>query len=138
MLNSIQFIILILSLSLYVGQQVKKSILNNEDDINPLLSEKELKFIRFLSYLSNISTTNITWNGWEKNSEGPQLGLDAIRYPSAHIGYTAAALAFRTPNYRELALKMLNDTIKRMLTIKIWVYIDQNFPPFLIQFIMKI
>ncbi len=68
---------------------------------------------------------NITWNGWEKNYDGPQLDLDSIRYLLAHIGYTAAALAYRTPNYRELALKILNDTIKRMLTIKVWGYIDQ-------------
>src|SRR4051812_40374192 len=119
MLNYIQLIILILSISLFGGQQIKKCILNNQDDADQLLSEKELKLIRYLSYLTNISTiTNITWNGWEKNYDGPQLGLDAIRYPLAHIGYTAAALAFRTPNYRELTLKLLNDTIKRMLTIK--------------------
>ncbi|CAF3789226.1 unnamed protein product [Rotaria sp. Silwood1] len=70
------------------------------------------------------TTTNITWNGWKKNYDGPQLGLDSIRYALAHVGYTAAALAYRTPNYRELALKILKDSIERMLTIKVWGYID--------------
>ena len=76
-----------------------------------------------MTYLQ--TSTNITWNGWEKNYGGPQVGLDAVRYPLAHIGYTAAALAYRTPNYRELAVNILNDTIKRMLTLKVWGYIDQ-------------
>ncbi|CAF4036749.1 unnamed protein product [Rotaria sp. Silwood2] len=50
-----------------------------------------------------------------------------------HIGYTAAALAHRTPNYRELAIKILKDSIERMLTIKVWGYIDyywENAPTF--------
>ncbi|CAF3924627.1 unnamed protein product [Rotaria sordida] len=55
-------------------QQVQKSILNNKDDTNQLLSEKELKLIRFISYLTYMqtttttttTTTNLTWNGWEK------------------------------------------------------------------------
>ncbi|UJR20078.1 hypothetical protein I4U23_023210 [Adineta vaga] len=104
------------------------SLLFVSSSSDSILSEKELKLIRYLSYLTHLqttSTTNITWNGWEKNYDGPQLGLDSIRYPLAHIGYTAAALAYRTPNYRELALNILNDTIKRMLTIQVWGYIDQ-------------
>lgn len=94
---------------------------------NDLLTEKDLKMIRYLSYLTYLQTTstNLTWNGWEKNFDGPQLGLDSIRYPLAHMGYTAAALAYRTPNYRELTLNILHDAIKRMLTIKVWGYIDQ-------------
>ncbi|CAF3972999.1 unnamed protein product [Rotaria sordida] len=108
-------------------QQVQKSIVNNKDDTNQLLSEKELKLIRFISYLTYMqttTTTNITWNGWEKNYDGPQLDLGSIRYTLAHIGYTAAALAYRTPNYRELAIKILKDSIERMLNIKVWGYID--------------
>ncbi|CAF2896587.1 unnamed protein product [Rotaria sp. Silwood2] len=79
------------------------------------------------------TTTNITWNGWEKNYDGPQLDLGSIRYTLAHIGYTAAALAYRTPNYRELTLKILKDSIERMLKIKVWGYIDhywKNVPTF--------
>ncbi|CAF1257316.1 unnamed protein product, partial [Rotaria sordida] len=101
-------------------QQVQKSILNNKDDTNQLLSEKELKLIRFISYLTYMqtttttttTTTNLTWNG-------------SIRYSLAHIGYTAAALAYRTPNYLELAIKILKDSIERMLNIKVWGYIDR-------------
>ena len=96
-------------------------------DSVPTLSEKELKLIRFLSYLTFLQTSNsnnITWYGWEKNYDGPQLDLDSIRYPLAHIGYTAAALAHRTPNYRELAVKILNDSIIRMINMKTWTYID--------------
>ncbi len=128
MFTHIQWIIFLVSVSLCAGQQMKTFAVNNGDDTNSLLAEKELKFIRFLSYLTfmqTTTTTNLTWHGWEKNYDGPQLGLDAIRYPLAHIGYTAAALAYRTPNYRELALKILNDTIKRMLIIQVWGYIDQ-------------
>lgn len=128
MIKFIQTITFILFASLCVGQQIRKLPSKTGDDTNPLLSEKEFKLIRFMSYLTymqTITATNITWNGWEKNANGSQLDLDAIRYPLAHIGYTAAALAYRTPNYRELALKILNDTIRRMLTIKVWGYIDQ-------------
>lgn len=90
-----------------------------------ILSEKELKIIRFISYLTYLqSATNRTWKGWEKNYDGPQLDLDALRYPLAHIGYTAAALAHRTPNYRELAVAILKDTIERMIAGKTWDYID--------------
>ncbi|CAF1277431.1 unnamed protein product [Rotaria sordida] len=111
-------------------QQVQKSILNNKDDTNQLLSEKELKLIRFISYLTYMQTTttttkNITWNGWEKNYDSPQLDLGSIRYSLAHIGYTAAALAYRIPNYLELAIKILKDSIERMLNIKVWGYIDR-------------
>jgi hypothetical protein len=101
---------------------------NHVADTNPSLSEKELKLIRFISYLTYMQTTpmkNVTWHGWEKNSDGPQLDLDSIRYPLAHIGYTAAALAHRTPNYRELAMKILKDSIERMLWIEVWGYIDK-------------
>ena len=104
-----------------------ESVVSADDVTNELLSEKELKLIRFVSYLTYFQTTsmNMTWNGWEKNFDGPQLDLGSIRYPLAHIGYTAATLAYRTPNYRELSLNILNDVIQRMLTIKVWGYIDQ-------------
>lgn len=91
------------------------------------LTEKELKLIRFISYLTHLqttTTTNRTWKGWETNYNGPQLDLDSVRYPLAHIGYTAAALAYRTPNYRELSVRILKDVIDRMLTIHVWGYID--------------
>ncbi|CAM4759005.1 unnamed protein product [Rotaria magnacalcarata] len=106
--------------------EIKRNLLKNNDATKQLLSEKELKLIRFISYLTYMQTTatNLTWKGWEKNYDGSQLDLDAIRYPLAHIGYTAAALAHRTPNYRELAIKILKDTIERMLTIEVWGYID--------------
>jgi hypothetical protein len=81
------------------------------------LSETELKLIRFLSYLTLLQdseSTNRTWHGWEKNYQGHQLGLNSIRYPLAHIGYTAAALAYRTPNYRELSLRILSIVIGRI------------------------
>ena len=105
------------------------------ENASPLLSEKELKLIRFIANLTYLQTTtaNFTWYGWEQNDAGLQLGLEAVRYPLAHIGYTAAALAYRTPSYRELALNILKDTIERMLDIEVWGYIDQywkNSPTF--------
>lgn len=102
----------------------RKQARNN--DYLDLLSEKELKLIRFISYLTYLQTTqtSTTWNGWEKNYDGPQLDLDAIRYPLAHIGYTAAVLAYRTPNYRELSINILKDTVERMILMKTWEYID--------------
>ena len=124
MSNYIQLIVFISLLHVYVGsdhfQQVKKYTVSNDDDPSPLLTEKELKLIRFISYLTYIqtTTTNITWNGWEKNFDSPQLDLDAIRYSLAHIGYTAATLAYRTPNYRELAIKILKDSIERRFISK--------------------
>ena len=107
-------------------QQAHADPVNDGVEIKRLLSEKELKLIRFISYLTYLQSTNenVTWHGWEKNTEGLQLGLEAIRYPLAHIGYTAAALAYRTSNYRELSLTILKDSIERMLSINVWGYVD--------------
>ena len=94
-----------------------------EGNPSVVLTEKELKLIRFISYLTYLQDSS-TWNGWETNYNGTQLDLDAIRYPLAHIGYTAAALAHRTPNYRELAVNLLKNTIQRLIKIDVWKYVD--------------
>jgi hypothetical protein len=68
MSNYLQLIIFISLLRVYVGndhfQQVKTYTVNNDDDLSPLSSEKELKLIQFISYLTYMqsTTTNITWN----------------------------------------------------------------------------
>jgi len=55
----------------------------------------------------------------EKSSDAFQPDLDAIQYSLAHIGYTASALAYSRSNYRKLSLKILKDSIERMLAIKV-------------------
>lgn len=95
------------------------------------LTDKQLAIQKYLAWLTilqdkseNNQTTNFGWKGWESNYNNDQKYLPAVRYPLAFIGYSIAALVYKTPAYKELSSAILDNVIQRMLESNQYKYIE--------------
>ena len=99
---------------------VPNSLLGTEN-LNFELSDKQLAISKYLAWLTILQNE---WKGWEVNYNNDQRYLQAVRYPLSFIGYTAAALVYKTPGYRELSVRILENVIQRLLEEHQFKYIE--------------
>jgi hypothetical protein len=89
-------------------------------EVYPSLSIKELGHVQFLVKLAQQPPGD--WSYMGGREEG-QEGMEAYRY---QLGYMAYALAFaqyhKTPAYRELYQKALDNLIQKMVRKDVWYY----------------
>lgn len=86
------------------------------------LSDRVLALQRWFSQLSYMQGhAAAAWDGWF--DDGNQLDITAFRYQFAFCGYACAAMAARTPAYRDLAQRQLNDLCERMIDRRAWFYV---------------
>ncbi len=119
-------------------------ILNNLDgteSLNLEITDKQLGLQKFLAWLTLLQTgnkqndtTQFGWLGWDSNYNNNQTDMTSVRYPLAFIGYSIAAMVYKTPAYRELSVKIIDNVIRRLIEqhqyeyIKLyWSHID-TFP----------
>lgn len=89
---------------------------------NAGLSERELAIQRWFSSLTFLQDRSAQpWAQW--HDDGQQLGITSLRYQLAFAGYGAAALAAKTPAYRELVQRQLLDLCERMIDVRVWAYV---------------
>jgi len=88
------------------------------------LSDVELALLRFFDDAT--AGPPDQWPSvWEANGlqDDKQVGMTALRYSLAHMGYAAAALVYaRMPAYTEPATRILLNIFKRMLQPRVWRY----------------
>jgi hypothetical protein len=91
-------------------------------DWQPELSDRELAIGRWFSQLTCLQErATQPWPEW--HDDGKQLGITSLRYQLAFAGYGCAALAARTPAYRELAARQLGDLCERLIDSRVWFYV---------------
>lgn len=99
------------------------------------LTDKQLALQKYFSFLtifqtSNNQSTNSTskfgWQGWEANYNYSQLYLPSLRYPLSFIGYAVTSLVYKTPAYRELAVRVVDNVIQRLLEEYTYSYIKAH------------
>jgi hypothetical protein len=85
------------------------------------LTDRELAISRWFSHLTFLQDrADRPWPQW--HNDGKQLGVTSLRYQLAFAGYGCAAMAARTPAYRELAERQLYDLCERMIDLRVWDY----------------
>ncbi len=88
---------------------------------NEGLTDRELAIGRWFSHLTFLQDrARKPWPEWY--DDGKQLGVTGFRYQLAFAGYGCAAMAGKTPAYRELAAKQLRDLCERMIDVRVWDY----------------
>lgn len=95
------------------------------------LTLKQLAMQRWFSNLTFLNKKDDRWYGWFY--EDGQLGLTSLRYHLAFLGYACAAMAAKTPAYREVGQKQLDDIIQRMIDKRVWDFVKtywKNSPHF--------
>ena len=86
------------------------------------LTDRELAISRWFSHLTFLQDrTASSWTHWQY--DGPQLGVSSLRYQLAFAGYGCAAMAARTPAYRDLVQRQLEDLCERMIDRRVWDYV---------------
>lgn len=86
------------------------------------LSDRELAIQRWFSHLTFMADRSAKpWPVWF--DDGQQLQVTSLRYQLAFAGYGCAAMAAKTPAYRELIAKQLQDLCERMVDVRIWYYV---------------
>lgn len=85
------------------------------------LSDRELAVQQWFSRLTFMQGHESAWEGW--HDDGKQLDVTAFRYQFAFGGYGCAAMAARTPAYRDLAERQLRDLCERMVDRRAWFYV---------------
>lgn len=97
------------------------------------LTDKQLAVQKYLAWLTILqekndnftdNSTKFGWRGWEVNYNDDQKYLPGVRYPLAFLGYAAAALVYKTPAYSELAIRILDNVIERILEENQYKYIE--------------
>ncbi len=99
------------------------SSLRAEPSASPTgLSDRELAIQRWFSSLSFQQDRQQTpWPEW--HNDGKQLGIGSLRYQIAFAGYGCAIMAAKTPAYRELVEKQLDDLCQRIIDMRTWHYV---------------
>jgi hypothetical protein len=88
------------------------------------LTDRELAVQRWFSSLTFLQDSRPTpWPEW--HDDGDQLGTTALRYQIAFAGYGCAAMAAKTPAYRELVQKQLADLCQRLIDVRTWCYVTR-------------
>ena len=86
------------------------------------LTDRELMIQRWFSQLTFLQDgSRNPWPEW--HDDGAQLGTTSLRYQLAFAGYGCAALAAKTPAYRELVQGQLGELCERMLDVRVWAYV---------------
>lgn len=86
------------------------------------LTDRELAVSRWFSHLTFLQDrARMPWPEW--HNDGKQLGVTSLRYQLAFAGYGCAAMAAKTPAYRELVEKQLRDLCERMIDVRVWDYV---------------
>lgn len=113
-------LLLLLSSFLFVPAPASEQ---NGTEVTDGLTDKQLAVLR---WFHEVTAANKGENRWKHFYEEPgQLGLTSIRYHLAFMGYAAAALASKTPAYRDVYAKILDDIIRRMLDKKVWEFVKR-------------
>jgi len=112
----------ILLLGLLIGAGAMPA-LAEEAAWQPGLSDRELAIQRWFSHLTCLADRQAKWAGWF--DDGKQLDVTAFRYQFAFSGYGAAAMAAKTPAYRELIQRQLLDLCERMIDRRTWFYVTK-------------
>lgn len=80
------------------------------------LSDRELAIQRWFAHLTFLQERSAEhWAEW--HDDGKQLGITSLRYQLAFGGYGCAAMAAKTPAYREIVSKQLLDLCERMIDV---------------------
>jgi hypothetical protein len=91
---------------------------------DPGLSDRELAISRWFSQLTYLQDrASQPWPRW--HDDGKQLGITGLRYQLAFAGYGCAAMAARTPAYRQLAAQQLGDLCERLIDARVWYYVTR-------------
>ena len=86
------------------------------------LSDRELALGRWFSQLTFLQDCAAhPWPQWHDDKQ--QLGITSLRYQLAFAGYGCAAMAAKTPAYRELVGRQLLDLCQRMIDLRVWQYV---------------
>ena len=110
---------------------IEPKSLNGTQSIPMELTDKQLGIQRYLAWLTVLQSSQqqpdsrFGWNGWETNYNNGQLDVYSVRYPLAFIGYSVAAMVYKTPIYRELAVNMLDNIIQRFIEPHQYMYIER-------------
>lgn len=89
---------------------------------SPGLTDRELALQRWFSYLTFMQGHDTApWTDWY--DDGNQLDVTAFRYQFAFCGYGCAAMAAKTPAYRELIEDQLYDLCERMIDRRTWFWV---------------
>ena len=88
------------------------------------LSDRELAIQRWFSALTFQADRRADpWPEW--HDDGKQLDVTSLRYQLAFCGYGCAAMAARTPAYRELVQRQLLDLCERMIDVRVWYFVTK-------------
>lgn len=104
--------------------------LNGTECLKDGLTDKQLAIQKYLAWLtilqptSHDNSTAFGWKGWEVNYNNDQKDLPAVRYPLSFIGYAIAATIYKTPMYKELSIKVLDNVIQRLIEKHQYEYIE--------------
>jgi hypothetical protein len=104
--------------------------LKGTETLNLRVTDKQLAIQKYLASLtifqskSEHNQTMFGWKGWEANYNNDQKDMYSVRYPLAFIGYSIAAMAYKTPIYRELSANILDNVIQRLLEKHQYEYIQ--------------
>ena len=89
------------------------------------LTDKQLSIQRWFSQLTFLNQNVDDWTGWGEVIEDLHCdGNTCIRYEISGLAYAVAAMAHRTPAYSEVVIKILKNCIFRMLSKKVWQYVE--------------
>lgn len=88
------------------------------------LSDRELAIQRWFSWLTfQQDRGRKEWTGWYEDKD--QLSETSLRYQIAFAGYGCAAMAAKTPAYRELVQQQLDDLCQRLIDVRTWYYVTR-------------
>lgn len=85
------------------------------------MTDKQLAIQRWFAYMTFLNNGEDGWKDWFNDEK--QLGLDSYRYSLAFMAYASGAMVYKTPAYRELTAKILDDSIQKLIEKKVWDFI---------------
>lgn len=113
---------IVLSAGLCSGLWAEETSATGERAWQAGLSDRELALQRWFSCLTYMQGHDAeTWTDWF--DDGKQFDVTAFRYQFAFCGYGCAAMAAKTPAYRELLQLQLLDLCERMIDRRTWPYV---------------
>lgn len=110
---------------------IRANSLEGTENVHLNLTDKQLSLQKYLSWLTFLqskndlnTTSKFGWLDWELNYNNDQTNVDSTRYPLAFIGYAAASIVYKTPSYRQVSVRIVDNVIQRLLEQHQYEYIQ--------------
>ena len=119
--------IIILPVTVLSKLDIRPNSIIGTEYLDLALTDKQLALVNYFANLTILqisSNKTNSWKGWENNYYNDQRFLDAVRYPLAFIGYAISSVVYKTPNYRELVIDIIDNVIQRLVEENQYKYIE--------------